>query len=186
MPCKSPGKEPRWILNSDASSRCFPHSRRDTGMPETIRVRPWPTRLAAGSGMFMGALGLTVLVGWFSHPPALIQFGPQLPPMTRNAAACSLLGGLALLTVVLRGPRWLTVVCAGIISAITILTIGEYVFGVNAGIDDLLGRLTSPSEYRAQGAWRQWRRSFRLGFLRAAAATQDPIEAGLAVAGLTG
>lgn len=119
-------------------------------MPETIRVRPWPTRLAAGSGMFMGALGLTVLVGWFSHTPALIQFGPQLPPMTRNAAACSLLGGLALLTVVLSGPRWLTVVCAGIVSAITILTIGEYVFGVNAGIDDLLGppyipiRVSSP------------------------------------------
>jgi len=119
-------------------------------MPETIQVRPWPTRLAAGSGVFMAALGLAVLVGWFSHTPTLIQFGPQLPPMTRNAAACSLLCGLALLMVVLSGPRWLTIACAGIVSAITILTVGEYVFGVNVGIDDLLGlpyipiRVSSP------------------------------------------
>ena len=61
-----------------------------------------------------------------SHP-ALIQFGFQLPPMTRNAAACSLLCGVALLIVILRGPRWLTVVCAGIVSAISILTVVEYV-----------------------------------------------------------
>jgi PAS domain S-box-containing protein len=108
-------------------------------MTETVRVRPWPTRLAAGSAVFMVALGLTVLAGWFAHIPALIQFVPQLPPMTRNAAACSLLCGLALLIVVLRGPRWLTVVCAGIVSVISILTIVEYGFRVNAGIDELLG-----------------------------------------------
>jgi PAS domain S-box-containing protein len=108
-------------------------------MTETVRPKPWPTRIAGGSAVFMVALGLTVLAGWFSHIPALIQFGSQLPPMTRNAAACSVLCGLALLMVVLRGPRWLTVVCAGIASAISILTIVEYVFGVNAGIDELLG-----------------------------------------------
>jgi PAS domain S-box-containing protein len=108
-------------------------------MTETVRPKPWPRRIAGGSAVFMVALGLTVLAGWFSHIPALIQFGSQLPPMTRNAAACSVLCGLALLMVVLRAPRWLTVVCAGIASAISILTIVEYVFGVNAGIDELLG-----------------------------------------------
>lgn len=96
-------------------------------MPDTIRMRPWPTRAAVGSALFMVALGGTVLAGWFSHTPALIQFEFQLPPMTRNAAACSLLCGVALLIVVLRGPRWLTVVCAGIVSAISILTVVEYV-----------------------------------------------------------
>jgi PAS domain S-box-containing protein len=143
-------------MSSDASSMRFPDlygprfSRRDSGMRETVRVRAWPTRVAAGSAVLMLALGLTVLAGWFSHVPALIQFGPQLPPMTRNAAACSVLCGLALLMVVLRGPRWLTVVCAGIVSAVSILTIGEYVFGVNPGIDGLLGpsyvaiRVSSP------------------------------------------
>ena len=119
-------------------------------MPETLRLNTWPTRVAAGSAVFMVTLGLTVLVGWFSHTRALIQFGPQLPPMTRNAAACSLLCGLALLTVVLRGPRWLTVVCAGIAGAISFLTIVEYLFAVTTGIDELLGppyipiRMSSP------------------------------------------
>ena len=119
-------------------------------MPETIRKGPWPTRAAVASALFMVALGGTVLVGWFSHTPALIQFGFQVPPMTRNAAACSLLCGVALLMVVLKGPRWLTVVCAGIVSTICILTISEFVLGVNVGIDDLLGppyipiRLSSP------------------------------------------
>jgi hypothetical protein len=34
---------------------------------ETVRVRPWPTRLAVASAVFIIALGLTVLAGWFSH-----------------------------------------------------------------------------------------------------------------------
>jgi PAS domain S-box-containing protein len=128
------------------------------GMHGTVRVRPWPKRLAAGSAVFMIALGLTVLVGWFSHTTALIQFVSQLPPMTRNAAACSLLCGIALLTLALRGPRWLTVVCAGIVSAISILTIVEYAFRVNAGIDELLGspyipiRMSSPGRMAPMAA----------------------------------
>jgi hypothetical protein len=31
--------------------------------------------LAAGSAVFIFALGLTVLAGWFFHTPGLIQFG---------------------------------------------------------------------------------------------------------------
>jgi len=108
-------------------------------MPETVQVRPWPRRVSTGSAVFMVALGLTVLAGWFSHTYALVQLKPHLPPMTRNAAACFLLCGVALMMVVLRGSRWLAVVCAGIVSALSVLTIVEYVFQVNAGIDELLG-----------------------------------------------
>jgi len=121
-----------------------------SGVTETVRIRPWPTRLAAGSAVFIFTLGLTVLAGWFSHTPALVQFLPQLPPMTRNTAACFVLCGLALLMVALRSPRWLVVVCAGIVSAVSILTVVEYVFRVNIGIDELLGpsyitvKLSSP------------------------------------------
>jgi hypothetical protein len=106
--------------------------------------------LAAGSAVFIFALGLTVLAGWFSHAPALVQFLPQLPAMTRNAAACFLLCGLALLMESLRGPRWLVVACTGIVSVVSVLTIVEFVFSVNAGIDELLGpsyitvKLSSP------------------------------------------
>jgi PAS domain S-box-containing protein len=108
-------------------------------MPETVRVRAWPRRVATGSALFVVALGLIVLAGWFSHTTALIQFKPHMPPMTRNAAACFLLCGLALLTVIFRGASSLVVVGAGIVSAASALTIVEYVFRVNIGIDELLG-----------------------------------------------
>jgi hypothetical protein len=59
--------------------------------------------------------------------------------MTSNSAACFLLCGLALLIIVLRGPHWLVILCAGAASVVSLLTIAEYVFHVHLGIDELLG-----------------------------------------------
>ena len=134
----------KWVierrdLSESEFQRAIGTPRRDHKVIETVRLRPWPTHLAAGSAVFNVALGLTVLVGWFSRTPALVQLLPQLPPMTRNAAVCFVLCGLALLMVALRSPRWLVVVCAGIVSVVSILTLVEYVFHVNSGIDELLG-----------------------------------------------
>jgi signal transduction histidine kinase len=109
------------------------------GVIETVDVTPWPRRLAGASGVFLLALGLTVLVGWFFHVAALFQLQPQWPPLTRNAAACFVLSGLALLTLTRTKPNWLVFACAGIVGALSLLTIVEYVFRVNAGIDELLG-----------------------------------------------
>ena len=109
-------------------------------MTDILRLSRWPTRVAASSAVFVIALGLAVLVGWLSHTPALIQLLPQLPPMTRNAAACFVLVGVALLMSALGSRRWVVVLCAGTVTAVTLLTIVEFVFGVNAGIDELLGR----------------------------------------------
>ena len=106
---------------------------------ETVDVGQWPRRLAAASGVFILALGLTVLVGWFSHIPALLLGSPQLPSMTPNAAACFLLCGVALLILALGRRRWPVYMCGGIVGAVSILTISEYVFGVSTGIDELLG-----------------------------------------------
>ena len=100
---------------------------------------PRPTRFAAGAGVFVIALGLTVLAGWFSNTQALVQVLPELAPMRRNAAACLVLCGLGLLATALRGPRRLVVACAGIVGLVGILTIVEYLVGVNLGIDELLG-----------------------------------------------
>src|SRR5262245_649739 len=119
-------------------------------MTETDHLRPWQKRFAAGSAIFIIGLGLTVLVGWVFHYPTLVQFKPQLPPMTRNAGACFVLSGLALLLVALKRSRWLIVICTGIVSILSVLTIVEYVFHVNLGIDELLGpsyitlKLSSP------------------------------------------
>jgi signal transduction histidine kinase len=106
---------------------------------ENPRGRPWPTRLATVSGSLVAALGLTVLIGWFSHAPLLIQLRPGLPAMTRNAAACFLLCGLALLMKALGTGRWPVVACAGIAGVVSVLTIGEHVFGADLGVDELLG-----------------------------------------------
>ena len=108
-------------------------------LSDTARLRRWPTRVAAGAAVFVLALGLTVLTGWFTHSVVMVQLVARLPPMTRNAAACFLLCGLALLLVVRGGPRWLAIGVAGVAGGVGLLTFAEYVFRVNAGIDELLG-----------------------------------------------
>jgi PAS domain S-box-containing protein len=106
--------------------------------------------VAASSAVFSVALGLTVLTGWFSHTPQLVQLLPHLPPMTRNAAACFVLSGLALFTAARTSSRWLVLVPAGMVSLVSLLTLVEYIFRVNAGIDEFLGpsyitvKLSSP------------------------------------------
>jgi len=106
---------------------------------ETDHLKHLSKRFAAGSAVFIVGLGVTVLVGWFFHQSALVELVPQLPPMTRNAAVCFLLCGVALLMIALKRSRWLVIVCTGIVSIVSVLTIVEYVFRVNAGIDELLG-----------------------------------------------
>lgn len=109
------------------------------GMIEKVFPRPWPMRLAAAAGTVMVALGLTVLVGWLSHTPALIQLRPELAPMTRNAAASFVMCGLALVMVALKSPRGPVVGCAGTASGLSVLTIVEYIFRLDVGINELLG-----------------------------------------------
>jgi signal transduction histidine kinase/CheY-like chemotaxis protein len=105
----------------------------------TLRSTSWPIYLAAGSAVFAVALGVAVLAGWFLHVPTLIQIRPDLLPMPRNAAAGFVLCGLALLTIAVGGPRWLVVVCAGLVCALTVVTLLEFAFSVNLGVDELLG-----------------------------------------------
>jgi signal transduction histidine kinase/CheY-like chemotaxis protein len=110
----------------------------------------WPLRLAAGAAVFNMALGLTVLAGWLFMVPRLVQVLPHLPPMTRNAAACLQLCGLAMLLVTLESRRWLVVACAGTAGFVSVLTLLEFIFNLNTGIDELLGpsyitvKLSSP------------------------------------------
>jgi signal transduction histidine kinase len=109
------------------------------GATKTGRVDAVPKRLAVCLAVFVVALGLTVLVGWFSHTPALVQLLPNLPPMTRNAAACFLLSGLALMMLAVGGPRWLVAVGAGIVGVLSVARLVEFVFRMDLGINELLG-----------------------------------------------
>lgn len=119
-------------------------------MTETNHIQVLPNRLRASSAIFIVGLSVTTLLGWFLHDPHLVQLAPQLPPMTRNASVCFLLSGLALLVIDLKRSRWLVILCLGVVSIVSVLTIVEYLFGVNTGIDELLGpsyimvKLSSP------------------------------------------
>jgi signal transduction histidine kinase len=108
-------------------------------MTQSVGETSWSTRLAAGSGVLVFVLGLSVLVGWVSGSRALIQVLPDLPPMTRNTAACFVLLGMALSALALRGPRRVVIWCAGVVSALTALTIIQRFLQLDTGIDEILG-----------------------------------------------
>ena len=82
-------------------------------------------------------LGLVVLVGWYTHKEALVQVHPAFVPMQYNTALGFLLCGLGLLC--LRFGRLpFTAICGGMVAAIGLLTLVEYIFGADLGIDQLL------------------------------------------------
>jgi signal transduction histidine kinase len=118
---------------------------------ETIGISPWPRRLAAVSALTLIALGLTVLIGWVTRTYELVQILPHLPYMVKNTAACFLVCGLALLTLVLRGPRWAVTIFAGSVCVLCIVTIFEYSSGVNLRTGELLGPTTVSVRARSPG-----------------------------------
>jgi signal transduction histidine kinase len=83
-------------------------------------------------------LGFAVLFGWAVHSRFLIQVAPKLPPMQRNAAACFVMAGLALLGIALSRPR-LTLISSAVTVAFAAISLLEYLLHANFGIDQLLG-----------------------------------------------
>src|SRR5688572_12671672 len=108
-------------------------------MTESVGKTSWSTRLAAGSGVAVFVLGLSVLVGWASGSSALIQVSPSLPPMTRNTALCFTLIGIALTTLAFTGSRWLVRGCAGMVAVVSTLTVVQRALNLHIGIDEFLG-----------------------------------------------
>jgi signal transduction histidine kinase/CheY-like chemotaxis protein len=108
----------------------------------TIRTHPapWLTRTGAGAAMSLIALGSTVLTNGFAHAPMLMHIRPDLPPMARDEGLCFLLCGLILLMATYGSPRWLIVVGATAVSALSLFTLVEFAGGVNTGVDEFLRR----------------------------------------------
>ncbi len=80
-----------------------------------------PRRLAVSSqicGFAVGLLGLVVIVGWYTHNVALVQWMPNFTPMKFNPALCFMLGGFCLITLEAKRSTvpvlcaWLTLVVA--------------------------------------------------------------------------
>ena len=79
-------------------------------------------------------LGSVVLLGWYMHSPGLVQVRPTFAPMQYNAALSFMLCGLGLLALSWGRAR-LEVVCGIVVATIGLLTLYEYLFGLNLGLD---------------------------------------------------
>lgn len=98
--------------------------------------------------------GSLVMVGWIFDIQFLKSILPQHISMMPNTALCFILIGIASLSAqdrdrVSRPKRiyWLAYACAFIACTISVLTIAEYLYGVDLGIDQAIFKDTSGVEY---------------------------------------
>ena len=96
-----------------------------------------PRLAVIAAGGASAALGLLVLLGWYTHNVTLVQVMPIFVPMQYNTALGFLLCGVGLLSVGYRRPR-LAMACGGLAGAVGLLTLIQYIFGLDLGIDQLL------------------------------------------------
>jgi signal transduction histidine kinase len=97
-------------------------------------------------------VGYHVFLGWAFDIQILKSPWPGFTTMKANSALCALLAGLGLY--LLQSPRPLPArqkyvvvrICAGIMAVIAGLTVAEYIFAVDLGIDQLLFREAAVNE----------------------------------------
>jgi PAS domain S-box-containing protein len=87
-------------------------------------------------GVIILALALLVLFGWHIGAIGLIQISPVFAPMQYNTALLFLLCGAGLLAAV-RGRHRVALACGLGIFFFAVLTLAQYIFGANFGIDTL-------------------------------------------------
>ncbi len=109
--------------------------RADPGMVDTLR------RLSRSAGIFAMALGALVLLGWMRDIQILKSVAPGLVSMKANTAVAFVLSGYALWALHSIGSARISraaMICSISVIAIGLLTLSEYLFGWNLGIDYLL------------------------------------------------
>ena len=99
----------------------------------------WAAAVPLMVGLLVMALGLTVIIGWHARFPLLIQLHPTFAPMKYNTALCFLCAGGALLAIGLEARR-LALLLGFAVAAVGLLTLAEYVFDAELGIDQFFFR----------------------------------------------
>lgn len=87
-------------------------------------------------GVFSLMLGIMVLVGWYTHNPGLVQVLPNLVPMQYNTALGFMLCGLGLVAARF-GLLVLSRICGLTVGLLGVLTLIEYLTGINLHFDEL-------------------------------------------------
>ena len=106
-------------------------------MAKQKQVAGWSNRLVMATGAIATFLGLVVILGWHLQNRTLVQVFPNAPPMRYNSALAFVLSGLALLALGRRKYK-IAKLLGLVVGAIGILTLSQYVFNFNLGIDQLL------------------------------------------------
>ncbi len=87
-------------------------------------------------------IGLTVLIGWFADIPALTSLLPGFTSIKVNPAVCFVLVGIALWMSqpkrITTRTRLISFVLSLLVLAISLLTLAQYVFKADFGIDQVL------------------------------------------------
>ena len=119
-------------------------------------------RIALGAGLFCLLMGGFVLAGWWLDVAFLKAFLAPAGHMKANSALCFLLAGAVLVlnsTPSVRRWEWfVAAVLAALVTLIGGLTLAEYLFGANLGIDELLAtdiegdELAPPGRMSVNGA----------------------------------
>ncbi|MFC1745149.1 PAS domain S-box protein [Candidatus Riflebacteria bacterium] len=100
------------------------------------RTNSWLNYIAIMGGVFSFFLGLVVLIGWYTHNLKLIQISEKFVPMQYNTALGFFLSGLCIISYVL-GYYRASACLGGIVFLTGGLTLIEYIFTVDLGIDQL-------------------------------------------------
>jgi PAS domain S-box-containing protein len=104
--------------------------------------------LSLAASLLVAIIGAMVLVGWALDIEALKSVLPGLVSMKANTAIALLLSGVGLALVSSKpGVGWVRIVSAVIavvVTALGVLTLGEYFFGWDLGIDQLFFHETGP------------------------------------------
>ncbi|MGZ9225124.1 MAG: sensor domain-containing diguanylate cyclase [Anaerolineales bacterium] len=93
--------------------------------------------------LFVFGVGCLVLIGWALDIAALKSILPGLASMKSNTALLFILCGISLWTQVRGQPQPIAQICAFIVAFVALLTLGEYLFNRDLGIDQLLFRDTA-------------------------------------------
>jgi PAS domain S-box-containing protein len=110
---------------------------RQRNISEEYTLAHWPNIVTLLAGAVASTLGLVVLIGWYTHNTALLQVLPGFVAMQYNTALAFLLSGAGLLSAIFSKSR-AGAVLGAVVAAIGLLTLAQYIFGIDIGIDQLL------------------------------------------------
>ena len=100
------------------------------------------------AGIIASITGVLVFDGWFLNIPILVRLHPAVPGMAFNAALLLAVTGAGLLAYSRRHSRF-TMLCGGVVAVVGMLTLVQYLFGVDLRIDQFFGvdRLAERASY---------------------------------------